>query len=197
MIYDVDNLVKGLGGIEQTREALDAFRRKVKAAGFPELHLQLTSWGEHYHNLTGVDGEKVYSTKALSEALRFDSLTNYQFVHFTNIDRDYREILPDVKREWERIDREYEIPYFPHISVGWDNNPRFHGFRGGIVKNNTPEAIEEGFRMAKAYLDSHPDRAPLVTVNSWNEWTETSYLQPDDIYGYGYLEAIRKVFMEE
>jgi hypothetical protein len=51
--------------------------------------------------------------------------------------------------------------------------------------------------MAKDYLDAHPEVHPLVTVNSWNEWTETSYLQPDDLYGYGYLEAIKKVFGAE
>ena len=40
-------------------------------------------------------------------------------------------------------------------------------------------------------------KAPFITVNSWNEWTETSYLEPDDLYGYGYLEAIKDVFTEE
>ena len=37
-------------------------------------------------------------------------------------------------------------------------------------------------------------KAPFITVNSLNEWTETSYLQPDDLCGYGYLEAIKVIF---
>jgi hypothetical protein len=64
------------------------------------------------------------------------------------------------------------------------------------VRNNTPEEVEKAFRLAKAYADAHPNQAPLITVNSWNEWTETSYLEPDDLYGYGYLEAIKRVFCE-
>lgn len=50
---------------------------------------------------------------------------------------------------------------------------------------------------ARDYVDNHPNQAPLVTINSWNEWTETSYLQPDDLYGYGYLEAVKEVFMRD
>ena len=34
----------------------------------------------------------------------------------------------------------------------------------------------------------------LITINSWNEWTKTSYLMPFTMYGYGYLEAVRNVF---
>jgi hypothetical protein len=123
------------------------------------------------------------------DRLGFDSLTNYQFCHFTNIDRDYAEIMVDVRKEWDRMDTEFTVPYFPHVSVGWDNNPRFETFRPGIVKNNTPNEIAKAFRAARDYVDAHPNQPPLITVNSWNEWTETSYLQPDDLYGYGYLEV--------
>ena len=81
--------------------------------------------------------------------------------------------------------------------MGWDNNPRCTYLRPRIVKNATPEIIEKALREAKAYADRHPELPPLITLNSWNEWTETSYLEPDDLYGYGYLEAVKRVFCEE
>ena len=197
MIYDINNLMRGLGGIEETRRAFDYFREQTVKAGFPGLHLQLTMWSEHVVNLSGVDSARTGSTKDLVPLLGFDSMSHYQFCHFVNIDRDYGDILADVKKEWARIDAEYKIPYYPHISIGWDNNPRFTVFRGGIVKNNTPERFGQGIEMAKEYLAAHPERTPLITVNSWNEWTETSYLEPDDLYGYGYLEALKKAIVED
>jgi hypothetical protein len=194
MIYDLANLMKGLGGAQATKDAFDWFRLQAQKSGLPDLHLQLTLWGEMNFNLSGVDGGITATTSEIVEMLEFDSMSNYQFCHFVDIDRDYNLIMDDVVNHWSFIDKTYKIPYFPHISVGWDNNPRFKEFRPGIVKNNTPENVEKAFIKAKEYIDSHPNITPLVTVNSWNEWTETSYLQPDDLYGYGYLEAIKKVF---
>ncbi|MBR4959837.1 MAG: glycoside hydrolase family 99-like domain-containing protein [Clostridia bacterium] len=46
MIYEVMNLMKGLGGVDKTRAAIEWFRDQVKMAGFPDLHLQLTIWGK-------------------------------------------------------------------------------------------------------------------------------------------------------
>jgi hypothetical protein len=102
--------------------------------------------------------------------------------------------MVDVVKEWARIEKNYDIPYFPHVSVGWDNNPRFKGLVSGVVKNNTSENVQRAFEQAKDYADMHPGQPPLITVNSWNEWTETSYLLPDDLHGYGYLEAVKKTF---
>jgi hypothetical protein len=195
MIYDLNTLIRGLGGLQQTKDALDWFRAETVRAGYKGLNLQLTL-RRSGSGITGISGDNIGTQKDVINELAFDGLTHYQFVHFTNIDRDYQEIMGDVVKAWEEIDKEYPIPYYSHISVGWDNNPRFKMFRKGIVKNNTPENFEKALIMARDYADTHPGQVPLITINSWNEWTETSYLQPCTMYGYGYLKAVKRVFGE-
>ena len=194
MIYDLKTLMRGLGGFEETKDAFSWFKARAVEKGLPGLHLQMTIWGEKNLNLSGVDGGTKVTAVDLINHIGYDSISHYQFVHFVNIDRDYNEIIKDVLKEWKRIENTYDMPYFPHISVGWDNNPRFQAFRRGIVKNNTPENFKMALEKAREYADAHSDQPPLITINSWNEWTETSYLQPDNLYGYGYLEAVRDVF---
>ena len=191
-IYELRNFIVGLGGTAAAKDAIAWLQAEAKAAGLPGVHLQHVRWSRYAENLSGVDGGVLHADAAYLEDLGFESLTHYQFVHFTNIDRDYMEILPDVEKEWDNLDAQFKIPYFPHVSIGWDNNPRFLDFRPGVVKNNTPENFKAALLRAREYADRH-DRC-LVTLNSWNEWTETSYLEPDDMYGYGYLEAVREVF---
>lgn len=196
MIYDVMNLMRGLGGVEKTKAALEEFRAMVKEAGFPDLHLQLTIWSEGAVDVSGVDSGRSGSTRDIVPALGFDSITHYQFVHFVNCNRPYPDVLPDVAREWDRIRSEYSVPYYPHVTIGWDNNPRYNKLVYPIMTDNTPENFRTGLRMAKEYSDKYND-VPLITINSWNEWAEMSYLEPDDVYGYGYLEAVRDVFLGE
>jgi len=194
-IYELYNFVTGLGGFERAAEAMGRLDEKAKKAGLAGVHFQFVRWNGSTGNLTGVDSGNAKAVAATVEKMGFASLTHYQFVHFAYIDRDYADILPDVEKEWDEIEKEYSIPYFPHVSIGWDNNPRFVSFRAGIAKNNGPEQFEKALRLAKARADKNG--VSLITVNSWNEWTETSYLEPDNVYGYGYLEAVKRVFKNE
>lgn len=200
MIYELATFVEGMGSAEEAAAALEWLKKRVKEKGLPGVHLQITGRSGSTLNLSGVDGGEVIDSAEVMKLMGIDSFSHYQYVHFTDIDRDYGEIMEDVKKVWNTAEESYGIPYYAHVSCGWDNNPRFKCFRPGIVKNNTPEAFEKALVAAKEYtdrmLEKHPERPALITVNSWNEWTETSYLEPDDLYGYGYLEAIKKVFTE-
>ena len=192
-IYDLQNFIDGLGGVEDAKKEMQWLDSEVKKLGFDGVHFQYIKFGTVTTNISGFDGgEKTYNPAEIIKLLPFNSLTHYQFVHFADMNRDYDEIMKDVEKEWQEIEKEYDIPYYPHISIGWDNTPRFKTHTNTVVKNNPPEKFEAALMKAKEYADEK--NVKLVTVNSWNEWTETSYLQPDDLHGYGYLEAVRKVF---
>ena len=194
-IYDLNNFLKGLGGIDGVKDAVLWLRQEAIKAGFDGVHLQFIRWNGNTANASGVDGGTVRTEASLVEKIGFDSLTHYQFVHFTDMTGDYIEITDKAKKEWKKASDEYNIPYFPHVSVGWDNNPRFKNFKTKITRNNTPENFEKALVAAKEFADELG--VSLITINSWNEWTETSYLEPDNLYGSGYLEAVKRVFKDE
>lgn len=192
MIYTLDKFVEGMGGAEAARDALLYFRKRTEEAGHPGLHLQMVSWSAVWHNRSGVDGS---ADMKLYNYLGFDSTSNYQWVSFQS-PRDYEEMIVTAREEYAKMDALDGVTYLPHVAIGWDNNPRFRKYVEGVVTNNTPENFEKALRQAKDYIDTHELPVPLVTINSWNEWTETSYLEPDELNGYGYLEAVKRVFVD-
>lgn len=194
-IYDMCNFVEGLGGIKKAKENMKWLNAEAKKYNLPGVHFQFVSWGKDVENFSGVDSNSTFDYSKLMDLMEFSSVTNYQFVHFTDMGRDYLDILEDVKKEYDKMNKDYNIPYFPHVSVGWDNNPRYKRFVEPITKNNTPDNFQKALMLAKEYSDKF-NEVPLITINSWNEWTETSYLEPDTKNGYGYLEAIKKVFVD-
>lgn len=194
-IYDMNNLVKGLGGVQQAVEALDYFRAEVKKAGFPDLHLQMIYWAQ----VPKIDDSGFASKKGSAantiKTFKIDSLTNYQFVHLASPQSDYVKWADKALANWPNWSKQFDVPYFPHVSIGWDNNARFVGRRGAVTENVNPKTFKKYLLKAKAYADAHPDQTNLITINAWNEWVEGSYLEPDERFGMGYLEAVKDVFV--
>lgn len=70
--------------------------------------------------------------------------------------------------------------------VDWDNTPR--NKTGRAYVGATPEK----FGKYMEELLRKPTAMNSVFINAWNEWAEGAYLEPDEKYGYGYLEALKK-----
>ncbi len=77
----------------------------------------------------------------------------------------------------------------PCAFTDWDNTPRV-GNRGISVYGSTPEKFEKylSVLISKAKNEYKTD---YIFCNAWNEWGEGAYLEPDERYGYGYLEAVK------
>ncbi|GAB2795227.1 hypothetical protein GCM10027040_22020 [Halomonas shantousis] len=97
--------------------------------------------------------------------------------------------------------RHYKDPgytLFRSVCPAWDNTARKKN-RGIIFANSSPRGyqewlmngIEDTFTRFKK-----PDER-IMFVNAWNEWAEGAHLEPDQRYGYAYLEATRMAMQRE
>jgi hypothetical protein len=202
-VYELYRLIEGLGGIEATREALADFQARTVAAGLPGLHLNAVVWG-----IQLLPGEQAVSNpNDLVELLGFSSVTSYVWVHHVPLApfpvTPYGEMQAAMARYWRQAEAEFNLPYYPNVTMGWDSSPRtvqeekftnagypYTATLGG----NTPAAFGEALAAARAFLAARPAEERIVTINAWNEWTEGSYLEPDTATGMAYLQAIRTVF---
>lgn len=186
-IFSMDNLIRSFGGMEKAGQALAYFRDKVKEAGFPDLHLQETFGGGPW-----LTDEFREWQKEKTDGLGINSVAFYNMGGF---DCDYLKYCANgeaIRAQW---DGAFDIPVFPCVSIGWDDTPRFpaKGADDVVRFNRTPEVFATYLAKAKKYADEHPDQPKLITINAWNEWVEGSYLLPDHLNGFGYLEAVRDV----
>lgn len=200
--YDLDKLVASFGSIEATRSALDSFRQKAKAAGLPGLHLNAVVWGQVI-----LPGEtQMQNLSEVVDKLGFDSVTSYVWIHHVGLPEkqtDYNWVRDRYFAFWDEAVRDYKVPYIPNVTMGWDSSPRADQSQPfdnvgypfmNTISGNTPERFREALEMTKQRLQLTPKSIQALNINCWNEWTEGSYLEPDTVHKYAYLDAVKSVF---
>lgn len=201
-IYELFRLIEGFGGnIDITAAALKEFRRKVRNAGFPDIHLNAVVWGVQI-----LPGETVVKNPAeLISKLGFDSVTSYVWIHHYKLSdfpvSSYEMAMNANLEFWSQADSQYPVPYYPNVTMGWDASPRTcqsdefvnSGYPFMPIMESSPEQFKTALEKAFAYLKSRPKKDHILTINAWNEWTEGSYLEPDNLYGEAYLKAIQSM----
>ena len=116
----------------------------------------------------------------LLRALRYRFLSGLTFY-------DYDMVWKQILKE----EREGGIPAFPGAFVDWDNTARYVK-RARIFKGASPERFEHWFRQLVQATARRPAPEQLIFLNAWNEWAEGTYLEPDERYGTGYLDAVKR-----
>jgi hypothetical protein len=138
--------------------------------------------------------------------LGFDSVTSYVWIHHVGLPQqqtDYNFVRDRYFEFWTRAEKDFSVPYFPNVTMGWDSSPRAdqsqpfenvgYPFMNTIV-NNTPENFKIALQLTKNKLEASPNGPRILNINCWNEWTEGSYLEPDVAHKFAYLDAVKAVF---
>jgi len=107
---------------------------------------------------------------------------------------DFAATVYDWRVFVERSEQYKQPNYKLYRSVcpAWDNTARRKN-RGTIFQNSSPKLYQRWLENAINYTAQQspdPDQR-LIFVNAWNEWAEGAHLEPDQRYGYAYLQATR------
>lgn len=81
---------------------------------------------------------------------------------------------------------------FRGATPSWDNTARRKN-KGTVFHHSSPKLFTKW--LTNAFSDTlsridNPDEQ-IVFINAWNEWAEGAHLEPDQRYGYAWLQAVR------
>ncbi len=87
-------------------------------------------------------------------------------------------------------------PLFRGVCPGWDNEARKPG-RGITYAGATPALYGQWLKNACEYTSqNHPADKQFIFINAWNEWAEGAHLEPDQRYGYAWLQATAQALQQ-
>lgn len=105
------------------------------------------------------------------------------------------------KYDYGKIVQNYQIALgseenvFPEILVGNDRSPRA-GRKAIVYYNATPENFYRGAKAAIDLVQEKDQQHRIIFLNSWNEWGEGSYMEPDIKYGKEFIRQLRRALDE-
>ncbi len=177
-IYRPTFLIDDLGGEENVRHAFDKMRETCRAAGFKGLWLL----GEY----RGTDPKPIEQMKRLG--------LDYTFAYCWPVPGSPS---PEkaIQTQIESITKVQQLNILPQVltvSQAWS------GWRDeGSLWKIPPDEFETLLRRAKTIAETLPENElgrKMMLLDNWNEWGEGHYIAPYREYGFGYLDAVRRVF---
>jgi GT2 family glycosyltransferase len=84
---------------------------------------------------------------------------------------------------------------YPGVMPSWDNTAR-RGGRATVWVNSCPESYHEWLSTVVAIASTKPVEERLIFINAWNEWGEGCHLEPDERFGFAWLNATSRALHE-
>jgi len=199
--FSFNLLLESFGGMEGTKRILDEFRNRVRAAGLGELELSC-----EYSNFLR-RGETLPERIEALHAAGFDSVFHHNFgfndtmpFPYCRYDEMSRHCMEEYTKNTDEF-KSHDTGYYIGATVGWDPSPRTvqsdmylpvgYPF-SRIIHDSRPEKFKRQLEWVRSFCEKKG--LPMMTLYAFNEWTEGSYIEPDEKYGTAYADTVREVF---
>lgn len=85
---------------------------------------------------------------------------------------------------------------FKGCFTSWDNTAR-KCYRKARIYQSTPNLYKKWLKDLINWTNkNHNLDERFIFINAWNEWAEGAHLEPDQKFGYAYLQATREALEE-
>jgi lipopolysaccharide biosynthesis protein len=118
-------------------------------------------------------------------------------VHLGIFDKQGTVSILNYDETWQKILDHHPIceNMIPSAFVDWDNTAR-RGERGSVYLEASPEKFKKYF--SQLIINARETyKSDKIFVFAWNEWAEGGYLEPDEKFEFGYLNAIKEALVEQ
>ncbi len=102
----------------------------------------------------------------------------------------------DYDKVWQAVLNHTPNDYrcIPGAFIDWDNTPR-RKEKGRVFIGGSPEKFKK-YLVEQLKRTKEIYNKDMIFLTAWNEWSEGCYLEPDEKYGTGYLNAIKEALNE-
>ena len=188
VLYDIQKYP-----FEKYIEFNNSIRQIAKQNGFDDLYIITTV--RNYMNLDNL--------KEITDKYQIDSLL--EFVPQGVVDKIFPQRYPkiinpafrgrcfDVAEAIKNKNYLYDAntKVFKGCFTNWDNTAR-KCYNGANILENTPDGYKKWLKdIINWTIKNKSPKEQFIFINAWNEWAEGAHLEPDQKYGYAYLQATK------
>lgn len=102
---------------------------------------------------------------------------------------EYSKIINDFYVEEDKWNNVY-----PTILPNWDRSAR-SGKNATIYHGSTPDLFKKNIQLALDLVCDREFENRIIFLQSWNEWAEGNYVEPDLKFGRKYLDSIKEMIL--
>ena len=176
-------LVEANGGYAGCRAALEEMNKVLRAKGLKDLYFVALGGGSKY-------GEAGFSAFTAYSYYGADARSNHALK--SGFSMPYADMVTHFETQWKTFTRKSHLPYIVPVGSNWDDRPRARE-NAAVITGKTPDLFEKMCRASLTYIDK---RNNLAVIEAWNEWGEGSFIEPDQEFGFAFLDRVRKVYTD-
>ena len=198
-------------GIPDCREFIDLWQKLAVQNGLKGIHFvgQTDNTGKalagEKANYYSADMAKEYYQTVLD--MGFDAIMSQGFRRAVGLIQGRRRMMWNMltfstflpshsKMDYSRLMDHYYVEedrwenVYPTLLPQWDRTPRA-GSKSEILTDSTPEKFQHYTEQAIQLIAHKQAEHQILFLKAWNEWGEGDYVEPDQRFGHGWLQAIK------